>query len=119
MATNGSQPTIDDIRGIIARLHDPAPAGCPWCLAQTPRTLAEDDDPDYLYEFGGKAAVDEDVCRRGRTILREAAAAPVLALLWIAVLVWLWTAQGYVAGIPLDALTWLAFGFAAMRPAPE
>ena len=29
------------------------------------------------------------------------------ALLAIAVLVWLWTAQGYVAGIPLDALTWL------------
>ena len=31
----------------------------------------------------------------------------------IALLVWLWSAQGYVAGIPLDALTWLAFGLAA------
>ena len=30
-------------------------------------------------------------------------------------LVWLWTAQGFVAGIPLDALTFLAFGAAATR----
>ena len=30
-------------------------------------------------------------------------------------LAWLWTAQGYVAGIPLDALTWLTFGLAATR----
>jgi len=48
-----------------------------------------------------------------RRAVREAAAPAVLAVLWIAVLVWLWTAQGYVAGIPLDALTWLAFGAAA------
>jgi O-antigen ligase len=41
------------------------------------------------------------------------------ALLVLAVLVWLWTAQGYVAGIPLDALTWLAIGLAALRTAPE
>jgi hypothetical protein len=34
-------------------------------------------------------------------------------MLWICLLVWLWTAQGFVAGIPLDALTWLAFGIAA------
>jgi hypothetical protein len=39
------------------------------------RLLAEDDEPDYLYEFGGRAAVDEDVSHRGRLILREAAAA--------------------------------------------
>ena len=37
------------------------------------------------------------------------------ALLLVAALVWLWTAQGYVAGIPLDALTWLGFGLAATR----
>ena len=37
--------------------------------------FAEDDEPDYLYEFGGKAAVDDEVIRRGRLILREAAAA--------------------------------------------
>jgi O-antigen ligase len=44
---------------------------------------------------------------------------PLLGLAWIALLVWLWTAQGFVAGIPLDALTWLAFGLAATRLAGE
>jgi hypothetical protein len=39
------------------------------------RLLAEDNDPDYLFEFGGKAAADEDSARRARAILREAAAA--------------------------------------------
>jgi O-antigen ligase len=39
----------------------------------------------------------------------------LLALSWIALLVWLWSAQGFIAGIPLDALTWLAFGLAAVR----
>jgi len=38
------------------------------------RLLAEDDDPDYLFEFGGKS-VPEDLARRGRAIMREAAAA--------------------------------------------
>lgn len=38
------------------------------------RLLAEDDDPAYLYELGGKHP-DEDASRRGRLILREAAAA--------------------------------------------
>ena len=38
------------------------------------RLLAEDDDPDYLFELGGKD-VDEDLARRARAILREAAAA--------------------------------------------
>jgi O-antigen ligase len=38
----------------------------------------------------------------------------LLGLLWTALLVWLWTAQGFIAGIPLDAVTWLAFGFAAV-----
>jgi hypothetical protein len=38
------------------------------------RLLAEDDNPDYLFEFGGKNT-DEDLARRGRAILREAAAA--------------------------------------------
>jgi O-antigen ligase len=36
-----------------------------------------------------------------------------IALAWTALLVWLFTAQGFIAGIPLDALTWLAFGLAA------
>jgi hypothetical protein len=39
------------------------------------RLLAEDTDPDYLFELGGKNARDEDMVRRGRGILREAAAA--------------------------------------------
>ncbi len=38
------------------------------------RLLAEDDDREYLFEFAGKT-VDEDASRRGRAILREAAAA--------------------------------------------
>jgi O-antigen ligase len=42
-----------------------------------------------------------------------------LALAWVLLLVWLWSAQGFIAGIPLDALTWLAFGLAATRPRPE
>jgi O-antigen ligase len=39
----------------------------------------------------------------------------LVALAWIALLVWLWSAQGFIAGIPLDGLTWLAFGLAAVR----
>src|SRR6266850_1812332 len=39
------------------------------------RMLAEDNDPDYLFEMGGKAAKDEDLSKRARGILREAAAA--------------------------------------------
>jgi hypothetical protein len=38
------------------------------------RLLAEDQDPEFLYEFRGKAA-DDDLVRRGRAILREAAGA--------------------------------------------
>jgi O-Antigen ligase len=40
-------------------------------------------------------------------------ATKLYALMLIAVLVWLWSAQGYVAGIPLDALTFLGIGLAA------
>jgi hypothetical protein len=39
------------------------------------RLLAGDEDPEWLFEFGGKDASDEDMARRGRAILREAAAA--------------------------------------------
>jgi O-antigen ligase len=42
--------------------------------------------------------------------LRRRKAYPLLLL---CVLVWLWAAQGYVAGIPLDALTFLGIGLAA------
>src|SRR5512133_1187067 len=39
------------------------------------RLLAEDDDPDFLFELGGKGTHDDDLARRARAILREAAAA--------------------------------------------
>ena len=39
------------------------------------RLLAEDDDPQFLYELGGKRAPDEETVKRHRTLLREAAAA--------------------------------------------
>ncbi len=39
------------------------------------RLLAEDDDPAFLYELGGKHAPDEESVKRGRLLLREAAAA--------------------------------------------
>jgi hypothetical protein len=39
------------------------------------RLLAEDDDPSFLYELGGKHAPDEESVKRGRALLREAAAA--------------------------------------------
>jgi hypothetical protein len=39
------------------------------------RLLAEDEDPDYLFELGAKGGLDEDMTHRSRAILREAAAA--------------------------------------------
>jgi O-antigen ligase/polysaccharide polymerase Wzy-like membrane protein len=45
-------------------------------------------------------------------LARDAVAA--LALGWLLVTFALWTAQGYVAGIPLDATAWLAFGLVAV-----
>jgi hypothetical protein len=39
------------------------------------RLLAEDEEPDYLFEFGNGKAPDEDTSRRARAILREASAA--------------------------------------------
>ena len=51
------------------------------------------------------------------TALRAARAtgglAPLVALGWTGLLAGLWTAQSFVAGIPLDAVTWLAVGLAA------
>jgi O-antigen ligase len=41
----------------------------------------------------------------------------VVGLLWTAVAAGLWLAQGIVAGIPLDAVTWLGFGLAATAAA--
>lgn len=39
------------------------------------RLLAEDDDPAYLFELAPRGQVDPDLTRKGRGILREAAAA--------------------------------------------
>jgi hypothetical protein len=39
------------------------------------RLLAEDEDPSFLCELAAEAGTDEDLIRRGRAILREAAAA--------------------------------------------
>jgi len=39
------------------------------------RLLAEDDDPAFLFEFAREGHDDSDLAHRGRTILREAAAA--------------------------------------------
>jgi O-antigen ligase len=44
-------------------------------------------------------------------------AAGAIAGLWILFVIWCWTAQDFVAGIPLDALTWLTVGLAATAAA--
>jgi O-antigen ligase len=43
--------------------------------------------------------------------------AGAIAALWILFVAWCWTAQDFVAGIPLDALTWLTIGLAATAAA--
>jgi O-antigen ligase len=44
-----------------------------------------------------------------------AAFAALLGLSWLVLSAGLWTAQGMIAGIPLDAITWLGFGAAVTR----
>lgn len=55
----------------------------------------------------------------GRLALRESLATgalvPLLSLTGTATLFWLWASQGFVAGIPLDALTAIVFGLAATK----
>lgn len=46
----------------------------------------------------------------------DAALAATVGVVWIVTLLGFWLAQGLVAGIPLDAMTWLAFGTVALRP---
>jgi hypothetical protein len=46
--------------------------------------------------------------------IRARTALTTVGLLWIAVSAGVWAALGIVAGIPLDALTWIAFGLAAI-----
>jgi len=46
---------------------------------------------------------------------RAGSASSLYGLLVVAVLLWLWASEGYVAGIPLDALTFLGIGVAGRR----
>jgi O-antigen ligase len=43
--------------------------------------------------------------------------AGIVAASWVVLLLGLWLAQGLVAGVPLDALTWLAFGLVGIARA--
>ena len=51
-----------------------------------------------------------------RAAIAVSSTAALLGLAWTGLLVGLWTSQGFIAGIPLDALIWLGFGLAAMPP---
>jgi O-antigen ligase len=62
------------------------------------------------------AAVVVTAWRAART---SGGAAALIGLGWTALVVWLWTAQSFVAGIPLDAVTWLGFGLVATGAAWE
>jgi O-antigen ligase len=52
-----------------------------------------------------------------RAVRRAGEPAALVGLGWTALVVWLWTAQSFVAGIPLDAVTWLGFGLVAVGAA--
>jgi hypothetical protein len=51
----------------------------------------------------------------GRAALALGRGSALYGLALVGLLVWLWSAQGYVAGIPLDALTWLGLGLGVTR----
>jgi O-antigen ligase len=59
------------------------------------------------------AAFAAVVATSWRVARTAAAPAALIGLGWTALVVWLWTAQSFVAGIPLDAVTWLGFGLVA------
>jgi hypothetical protein len=42
-----------------------------------------------------------------------------IGLLWTAVIAGVWAALGIVAGIPLDALTWISFGLVVAGAATQ
>jgi O-antigen ligase len=50
-----------------------------------------------------------------RRALASGSATALYGLACTGLLVWLWAAQGFYAGIPLDALTWLVLGVAVLR----
>jgi O-antigen ligase len=51
----------------------------------------------------------------GRAAVALGSTHALYSLLAVAILAGLWTGQSFVAGIPLDAFTWLAFGLTATR----
>jgi O-antigen ligase len=48
----------------------------------------------------------------GQVVMRGPPAVGLLAVLWLLVCIGVWNALGIIAGIPMDALTWLALGLA-------
>jgi hypothetical protein len=40
---------------------------------------------------------------------------PLVGLGWLCVVAGVWTGIGLVAGLPLEALTWIAFGLVTVR----
>jgi O-antigen ligase len=54
-----------------------------------------------------------------RRALATGSPTALYALLGVALLVWLWAGQGFYAGIPLDALTWLVLGATSLGELTE
>ncbi|HKG95820.1 MAG TPA: hypothetical protein VKA84_28170 [Gemmatimonadaceae bacterium] len=67
--------TINAVRRLLEYGWDPESPPIVHARRLLFRLLAEDDDPAFLFEFGGKGKADEFMSRRARGILREAAAA--------------------------------------------
>jgi MazG family protein len=42
MSSSDVNPALERLAQIVARLHAPAPDGCPWCLEQSHESLADD-----------------------------------------------------------------------------
>jgi len=55
----------------------------------------------------------------GLAALRGPPEVPLLAFLWLLLVIGVWNALGTIAGIPMDALTWLALGLAVAKTATE
>jgi hypothetical protein len=72
--------TIPAVRRLVEYGWDPDSPPLTLARRLLFRLLAEDVDPTYLYELGAAAGNDEDLIRRGRTLIREAAAAALAQL---------------------------------------
>jgi hypothetical protein len=66
--------TISAVRRLLEYGWDPESPPLARVRRLLFRLLAEDDDPAYLFEFAVKGKPDEEGAKRGRAILREAAA---------------------------------------------